>query len=299
MKQTAKESLRQNKLAAHKRLGQNFLINETVSQAIVRSGHIIPSDCIVEVGVGLGALTNMIAEQAREVIGIEIDSGLIRYHSEQNSLAENVTLLHQDVLKTDLQALTEQCGQKLKIIANLPYSISNPFIFKLIENRQYVDTVVVMLQKEMAERLVAEPSTKEYGIPSVLLQAYADVERLFIVKPHDFHPQPKVDSMVIRIDFSQYHSKLQQFHEIGHQLFQQVVRTSFSQRRKTLSNNLTALPKLQGLNLLRSAMKQLLLQILQRAEIPPNERAENLTVSDFARLTEAFCKELPGSDSRA
>lgn len=293
MKNPTKASLKQNNLAPHKRFGQNFLVNEYTSRAIVNCGDFSSEDAVIEIGVGLAALTNIIAERARKVIGIEIDSGIIKYHQNNATLAPNIELLHQDVLKSDFPDLASQCGHRLKIIANLPYSISNPFIFKVIENRESVDWVVVMLQKEMAERLIAQPSTKQYGIPTVLLGGYAQVKKLFVVKPHEFHPQPKIDSMVIRIDFQKNAPLFDDLPDTLHSIFQQVVRTSFSQRRKTLSNNLVALPVIRQQISQREQQKEFLAKVFNSAEISSSERAENLTVQDFARLTREIWQLLP------
>lgn len=285
------KSLQQHNLAPHKRFGQNFLVNKHTAQAIVNCGNISAGDSVLEVGVGLGALTNLIAEKADRVLGVEIDSGLIRYHETEKDLRDNVVLIHDDILKTNFSHLSDQCGGPLKIMANLPYSISNPFIFKLIENRQYIDWVVVMLQKEVAERLTALPSTKQYGIPTVLLSGYAEVKKLLTVKPHEFHPQPKVDSLVIRINFSCVNQKIESFSESEHKIFQQTVRSAFAKRRKTLLNNLSNLDLVTSIGKKKCA-KDLAQQIIQGAGIKPQERAENLTLEQFAALADSAARIL-------
>lgn len=195
-----KQMLRYQGLAPHKKLGQNFLIHAHTPRRIVDLAGIDPDDQVVEVGVGLGALTQPLAAAARSVIGIEADSGIIRLHQEQQDLPANVKLLHADVLKVDLASLLEP-GKRLKIVANLPYSISSPFLFRLIAHADLMDSAVVMLQKEVALRLMAEPGTKEYGAPTVLLASCAEVRPLLAVDRAEFHPRPKVDSLVIRISF--------------------------------------------------------------------------------------------------
>ena len=152
-----KQSLQLYSLSPKKRFGQNFLVHRRTAEAIVQAGGVQKEDMIVEVGVGLGALTIPLAEAAGHIFGLEIDSGIIRFHQEEKDLPENVTLIHQDVLKADFNDLTERCGGSLKVMANLPYSISNPFLFKLIENHEKMVWATIMLQKEVAERLMAEP----------------------------------------------------------------------------------------------------------------------------------------------
>ncbi len=281
-----REALKKYKLAPHKKLGQNFLIRQDIANSIIQHCNITDNDRIVEVGVGFGALTSILAEHVDKVIGIELDSGLINYYRNNKIFSENVTIYHQDILKADFEKLQKQVDGKIKIVANLPYSISNPFIFKLIENRNCIDWVVVMLQKEMAERLLAKPSTKQYGIPTVLLAAYADIEKLMIVKPYAFHPQPKIDSMVVRIAFRQSHNSCQS--ENYHSLFQQIVRGSFAQRRKTLLNNLSNLPDTLFQSNKSTPKKDYLQSLLIQCDIHPQERAENLTVSQFHLLTRTF-----------
>jgi 16S rRNA (adenine1518-N6/adenine1519-N6)-dimethyltransferase len=289
-KKDTQDTLVLNQLAPKKRFGQNFLIHQSTAEAIAHCGGIQKSDTIIEVGVGLGALTVPLARRAKEVIGIEIDSGLVRYHQENKSLPENVTLLHEDVLKTNFAALSKRCGGRLKFMANLPYSISNPFIFKLVENSACIDWVVVMLQKEMAERLMASPSTKAYGIPTVLLGAHATVRKLMRLKPQEFHPRPKIDSLVIRIDFSSPAAELGEVPNYNAKVFQQVVRASFAQRRKTLENNIA-----NG-NFFKFSEKRknkdAAIAVITEAGLKPDTRAENLSIQDFIGLAVAMEKHL-------
>ncbi len=291
-KNTTKDILQQHNLAAHKKLGQNFLINPKTAESIVRSGGISKEDTIVEVGVGLGALTQPIAQRAKHVIGVEIDSGLVRYHTENNDLPDNTTLIHNDILKVDFIWLMKQCGEPLKILANLPYSISNPFIFKLIENRDCIDWVVVMLQKEVAERLMAQPSTKEYGIPTILLQSCARVKKIMTLKPHEFHPQPKVDSVVICIDFSSQEDRKFDHPLFDYKLFQTLVRTAFGKRRKTLLNNIASINLfITSENNTKSYNKEITEKTIKAAGLHPGERAENLTLENYVDLTIATSKQ--------
>lgn len=285
-----KTALQQHQLAPKKRFGQNFLVNPKTAESIVAKAEITAADAIVEVGVGLGALTKIIGEKAGKVIGIEVDSGLVRYHKEENGLPSNVELIHDDILRVDFGMLQRLSGSPVKIMANLPYSISNPFIFKLVENRHHMAWAIVMLQKEVAQRLTAAPSTKAYGIPTVLLGSCAQVSRLMHLSPDEFHPRPKIDSQVIRIDFTPPPEGVPQNWSSTFQLFQTIVRAAFAQRRKTLLNTLGIAP-VWGTEQKRGN-KQLAGEALEAAGLKRSERAENLTIPEFIRLTEEVAKRL-------
>jgi len=278
-----KSSLIRHGLAPSKKRGQNFLINQGTARRIVAIGDYSASEKIVEVGVGLGALTVELATRVDTVIGVEIDSGIIRYHETEKSLPHNVKLLHEDILRLDFSKLAERAGTPFKIIANLPYSISNPFIFKLIENRNYVSRVIVMLQKEVSDRLSAVPGTKAYGIPTILLGSFARVKKHMIVKPAEFHPRPKIDSEVIEIIFSKREIDFSTHHH------QRIVRASFTNRRKTILNNLNNpslfpfIPADHG-----ESIKPSVLKILADCAIDPQIRAERLTIDQFESLTKAY-----------
>lgn len=286
-----KDSLDRHSLAPSKRFGQNFLVNQRTAEAIVRAANISAGEVVVEVGVGLGALTMPLAGRAAKVIGIEIDSGIIRLHQEEGDLPENVELIHADILKADFGDLAGRCGGKIKIIANLPYSISNPFIFKLIENRESVDRVTVMLQKEVAERLMARPGTKEYGIPSVLLQCCATIRKVMVVKPAEFHPRPKIDSMVVNIDFTQGNLLSVTGEAYTFPVLQRIVRLAFNQRRKTLLNTLGNgwFSDSQGQGE-RQAGRLAIQKALAQAGVDPSSRPESLDLQDFIRLAIALAQ---------
>jgi 16S rRNA (adenine1518-N6/adenine1519-N6)-dimethyltransferase len=287
-----KQVLLQHSLSPKKRFGQNFLVHHRTAEAIIQAGGVKKEDIIVEVGVGLGALTIPLAEAAMHVFGLEIDSGIIRYHQEERDLPDNVTLIHQDVLKADFNSLVGQCGGPLKIMANLPYSISNPFLFKLIDNQEQMAWATIMLQKEVAERLLAQPGTKDYGVPTVLLQSCAAVRPLMTLKPAEFHPRPKIDSVVVRIDFQPVAERIRQLPEYNHTIFKNIVRAAFNQRRKTLLNTLTKAEFFNSLPMIDKAeAKELTGRIIEAAGISPGVRAENLRLEDFVRLAvEASCQ---------
>ena len=268
-----RQLLQERGLAPHKKLGQNFLVDRTIPRRIVDLAALQPEDRVLEVGVGLGALTRPLAAAVREVVGIEADSGIIRLHQESGDLPENVRLIHADVL--DLQ-LADLCpsGERLKLVANLPYSISTPFLFRLLAQRDCLHSAVLMLQREVAQRLCAAPGSKEYGAPTVLLAACADVETLFRVDPECFHPRPRVDSQVIRISFFPKPARLVTLGHFDQSLFTRLVRAAFAQRRKTLANAL--LPLVGDRTLLADRLLQ--------AGIAPAARAETLALADFVRL---------------
>lgn len=275
-----KELLARHHLAPHKRLGQNFLVHAHTAQRIVDLADLSPEDTVVEVGVGLGALTKPLAKAAAQVIGVEADSGIIRLHEELQDLPHNVRLVHADILKLNLAELCPH-GERLKIVANLPYSISSPFLFHLIEHRQHLHSAVVMLQKELGLRLNAQPGSKTYGAPTVLLAACADVEALLEVGPGEFHPQPQVDSLVLRLSFYPEPAWLKPLGDFKRNLFHRIVRTAFAQRRKTLLNALRPL----------EADKEKLATQLQTAGIAPAARAETLRLADYIRLSQVMATD--------
>jgi 16S rRNA (adenine1518-N6/adenine1519-N6)-dimethyltransferase len=286
-----KTILQEQKLAPKKRFGQNFLINKNISEKIVRLADIQPDDTIVELGVGFGALTSYLATVCKNVIGLEIDSGIIRYHEKENDLPENVTLLHQDILTADFTELAEKCGGRLKIIANLPYSISNPLLFKLTVYSDRVAWAVLMLQKEVAQRLTAKTGTKNYGILTVRLAACAAVEKLLDLGPQHFHPRPKVDSQVVKISFYPKPDRAAALPDYDRILFKKIVDAAFQQRRKTLINALSA-------SNLVSTDKKNIADILQKMGLAPQIRGERLSVEDFISLTNMLqqSQKLSGND---
>ncbi len=271
--------LKRQDLAPNKKLGQNFLVHERTPKRIVDLAGLHPEDRVIEVGVGLGALTRPLAAAAAKVIGLEADSGIIRLHRQQQDLPANVELIHADVLKVDLASLIEP-GERLKIVANLPYSISTPFLFRLIDHAHLMDFAVVMLQKEVARRLMASPGCKEYGAPTVLLAACAEIKPLLAVNPAEFHPRPKVDSLVVRISFHPQPQRVQALGDFDRKLFSRVVHAAFGQRRKTLLNSLDSAGLMPD--------KKKLTQCIEVAGIAPSVRAETLTLEDFVRLSHAL-----------
>ncbi len=275
--------LKKEHLAPKKKLGQNFLIHKHTAQRIADLAEIDQNEIILEVGVGLGALTQPLARAAKLVIGIEADSGIVRMHREQRDLPENVRLRHQDILQADLGRLAEESGNRLKIVANLPYSISTPFLFSLFHHSDIIQSAVIMLQKEVADRLLAQPGTKEYGVPTVLLSSCAAVEMLMRVKPEEFHPRPRVDSAVVRLTFFPASERIRNLDHFEPKELRKVVNAAFGQRRKTLIN------ALRGGGF--TADKGRIAGAIESCGLSPSIRAERLSIEDFVQLTNAL-KEL-------
>jgi 16S rRNA (adenine1518-N6/adenine1519-N6)-dimethyltransferase len=280
MSPNTKTTLARFGLAPSKKRGQNFLVDPATAQAIVSAAGFEATDRIVEVGVGLGALTLPLAQTVREVIGIEIDRGIVEYHQKNGILPGNVKLIHQDILKTDFTMLQDSQSSRLKIITNLPYSISNPFIFRLIEHHELIDSVVMLLQKEVVDRLCAQPGTRAYGIPTVLLGSCATIDKLIRIDASQFHPKPKVDSQLIRITFNLSRSSAPTPAQL-----RVTVRSAFAARRKTLLNNLLASTALfQHSALDRTQRKELISAAIKAAGLRPETRAEMISVSTFENL---------------
>lgn len=276
-----KKILADRGLSPNKKLGQNFLVHRQTAEKIVALAGVTAEDTVLELGVGLGSLTQPLAEQVRQVIGLELDAGIIAFHEEQRDLPDNVTLLHQDLLKADFGAMALQSGSPLKIVGNLPYSISNPLLFKLTENRQHLAWAVLMLQKEVGQRLTAPVGSKEYGVLSVLLAGCATVQTLMQVGPGQFHPRPKVDSVVVKISFQPVPARVAQLPPHDPKLLRRIVNAAFQQRRKTLRNALAA-------GSIGNMPREELAEFLIRTGITPETRAERLSIEDFVRLTRAI-----------
>ena len=264
--------LRQHDLAALRRLGQNFLINPTVAERIVALAGAGKDDTVVEIGVGFGALTLPLARQAQRVIGLEVDRGIVEWHARNQVLPANVELRHQDALQADFRHLAEETGDRLIVVANLPYSISSPLLFALLDAYPAVARAVLMLQREVADRLTARPGTRDYGVLTVLLAHQAVTRRLLKVGPANFHPRPKVDSTVVGIDF--FSSNDRRPTAVDSRLLRALVKAAFSQRRKTLANALSPLLK----------DRARLARLLAAAKIDGKRRPDHITPEEYFSL---------------
>lgn len=263
-----------------KSLGQNFLTDINVLHKIVDAAEITLEDDVIEVGPGIGALTEQLAKRAHQVMALEIDERLIPVLDETLAPYSNVTVLQQDVLKADLQKLIAENfdGQHhLKLVANLPYYITTPIIMHLLESPVQLDAIVVMMQKEVAQRLTAQPKTKDYGSLSIAVQYYTDAEIAFIVPKTVFVPQPKIDSAVVKLTPKKPIKQPQ-----DEQQFMRLVKGSFAHRRKTLWNNL------QGIYGKDAETKAKLEKGLTEVGIAKTIRPEALTISDFIDLANAL-----------
>ena len=255
----------------NKKLGQNFLIDEHVVNSIVEAAGIKPGDAVLEIGPGIGTLTQGLAEAGANVTAVEIDRRLIEVLSKTLEGYEGVGVVYGNILKGEVEK--EMGEENYKVVANLPYYITTPIIMGLLESKMPIDVLVTMVQKEVAQRMVATPGTKDYGSLSVAGQYYTKAEIVFIVEPDSFIPAPKVDSAVIRC------TRLEEPPvQVNEKVFFRVVKAAFAQRRKTLSNTLktTGVPA------------ETLKIILANAGIDGTRRGETLTMEEFATLANAW-----------
>lgn len=260
-----------------KKYGQNFLIDTNVLDKIISAAEITADDCVLEIGPGIGTMTQCIAEHAREVVAVEIDKNLIPVLEETLSEYDNVTIINEDILKVDIGEIARKKngGRPIKVVANLPYYITTPIIMGLFENHVPLESIIVMVQKEVAERMQVGPGTKDYGALSLAVQYYAKPEIVANVPPNCFIPRPGVGSAVIRLTC--YREKPVQVTD-EKKMFA-LIRASFNQRRKTLTNALGNAPEL-GISKERAAAA------LEKMQLPPAIRGEALTLEQFAELSE-------------
>lgn len=263
-----------------KKFGQNFLIDEHVLDKIIRAAGVTKEDMVLEIGPGIGTLTQYLAEAAREVVAVEIDKNLIPI-LENDTLSEydNVTVINEDILKVDIAALAAERngGRPIKVVANLPYYITTPIIMGLFEKGVPIDNITVMVQKEVADRMQAGPGTKDYGALSLTVQYYAQAYIAANVPPNCFIPRPGVGSAVIRLTC---HKEPPVTCGDPTLLFK-LIRASFNQRRKTLQNGLNNSPEL-------SYSKEQIAQAIESLGWNPSIRGEALTLEQFAQLTDAL-----------
>ena len=261
-----------------KKFGQNFLIDENVVEKIVRDAGVTKDDFVLEIGPGIGTMTQILCENAREVVAVEIDDKLIPILTEDTlSWYDNVTVIHEDILKLDIVKLANERngGKPIKVVANLPYYITTPIIMGLFESHVPLQSITIMVQKEVADRMQVGPGTKDYGALSLAVQYYAKPEIVANVPPNCFIPRPNVGSAVIRLD--RYAEPPVQ--TADEQFMFSVIRASFNQRRKTLVNGLSNAP---GLNVSKEKIKE----VLARMELSETVRGETLTLEQFAQLAD-------------
>ena len=277
-----KEIVQKYEFKFSKSLGQNFLIDQNILDNIVDGANVSEGDCIIEVGPGIGSLTQNIAERADSVLAVEIDKTLIPILKETLGAYPNVEVINEDVLKLDLHKLIEEKfpGRNVKVIANLPYYVTTPIIMKFLEEKVPVKSLTIMIQKEVADRMQAGPGIKDYGALSIAVQYYSNPKILLKVPPSVFIPQPKVESTVIRLDILDT-PKVSVERE---DLFFSLVKDAFGKRRKTLLNALsTGDLKLE---------KSLLREVLAASNIDENRRGETLTIEEYGVLANNLAKKL-------
>ena len=264
-----------------KRFGQNFLIDTHVLDRIIEASEITKDDFVLEIGPGIGTMTQYLAEAAREVTAVEIDDALIPILKDTLKEWDNVTVLHGDILKTDIRKIADEKnqGRPIKVVANLPYYITTPIIMGLFESHVPVDSITVMVQKEVADRMQTGPGSKDYGALSLAVQYYAEPKIVANVPPNCFMPRPKVGSAVIRLTRHQNPPVT----TLDDKLMFRLIRASFNQRRKTLSNSLKNSQELPY-------SKEEVETAITECGLPLNIRGEALTLEQFARLSEAFSK---------
>ena len=269
------EILRKYQFRMQKKYGQNFLIDANILHKIVEAAQITEEDCVLEIGPGIGTMTQYLAEAAGRVIAVEIDKGLIPILEETLSPYDNITLMCADVIKVDLSALAEENGGgPLKVVANLPYYITTPIIMALFESRIPLESITVMVQSEVADRMQTGPGSKDYGALSLSVQYYAKPEVVARVPASCFTPRPNVDSTVVRLV---RHKEPPVAVEDEAFLFS-VIRASFNQRRKTLANGLA---NAGNLNLTRAQVER----VLEEMGLPGTVRGETLTLERFTDLS--------------
>ena len=264
-----------------KKFGQNFLIDPHVLDKIIRAAEIGPEDCVLEIGPGIGTMTQYLACAAGRVIAVEIDRALIPILEDTLDGYENVKIINEDVLRLDLAALAreENGGKPLKVVANLPYYITTPIIMGLFENHVPVASITVMVQKEVADRMQVGPGKKEYGALSLAVQYYAKPYIVANVPPNCFMPRPKVGSAVIRL--TRYEKPPVEV--LDSRLMFDLIRASFNQRRKTLQNSLN---NAQNLTFTKEQIANAILSL----DLPASVRGEALTLEQFAGLANALKK---------
>lgn len=260
-----------------KKFGQNFLIDPHVLDKIIAAAEITEDDCILEIGPGIGSVTQALLDNAGKVISVEIDNQLIPILEEQFGDYKNFKLVHNDVLKVDLKALLEQEaeGKNVKVVANLPYYITTPIVMALLENELPIESITIMVQKEVADRLAAGPGNKQYGAITAALQYYCKPYLVANVPQNCFMPRPNVDSAVVKLTL--YKEPPVQVNNKAQML--KIIRAAFSQRRKTLLNTLMANGEL-GLS------KEKLKEMLDESGIGATTRGETLSLQEFGRLSD-------------
>jgi len=260
-----------------KKFSQNFLIDTHVLEKIISSAGVTKEDCVLEIGPGIGTMTQYLAENARQVVAVEIDKNLIPILGETLAGYDNVTIINEDILKVDIKGIAEKYndGRPIKVVANLPYYITTPIIMGLFESGVPIDNITVMVQKEVADRMQEGPGSKDYGALSLAVQYYAEPEIVANVPPNCFIPRPNVGSAVIRL--TRHKEMLVKVNDAEHMF--RIIRASFNQRRKTLQNGLNNSPEIPY-------SKEKILAAIEQMGLPATVRGEALSLEQFAQLSD-------------
>lgn len=274
-----KEIINKYSFAFQKKFGQNFLIDSNILESIVSAADITKDDFVLEIGPGIGTMTQYLCENARQVVAVEIDKMLIPILQDTLSEYDNVEVINQDVLKLDINALAQEknAGQPIKVVANLPYYITTPIIMGLFESGVPIESITIMVQKEVADRMQTGPGSKDYGALSLAVQYYAEAKVQLNVSATCFMPRPNVDSAVIKLT----RHKTPVVDVKDEKLMFKVIRASFNQRRKTLVNGLKNSSELDF-------SKEKILEAINTIGKEESIRGEKLTLEDFANLTNAL-----------
>ncbi len=276
------EILRKYGFSFQKKYGQNFLIDGNILDKIIESAQITKEDCVLEIGPGIGTMTQCLAEKAREVVAVEIDKNLIPILEETLSAYDNVTILNKDILKVDINKIIEEKngGEPVKVVANLPYYITTPIIMSLFESHVPLKSVTVMVQKEVADRMQVGPGTKDYGALSLAVRYYAEPTVVARVPASCFMPRPNVDSAVVRLTCFEKPPV-----EVADEAYLfAIIRASFNQRRKTLANGLV---NAGNIGVDRGVVEK----VLGEMGLPAMTRGETLTLEQFAELSNRLLQE--------
>ncbi|WP_068675848.1 16S rRNA (adenine(1518)-N(6)/adenine(1519)-N(6))-dimethyltransferase RsmA [Oceanobacillus sp. Castelsardo] len=279
-----KEILNKYKFTFKKSLGQNFLVDVNILKNIVRHAGINKDSGAIEIGPGIGALTEQLAIHADKVVAFEIDQRLLPILKDTLGDYSNINLIHQDILEANVKEVIEENfaqNQPVHVVANLPYYITTPILMKLVRDKLPVSSITVMIQKEVAERMAAKPNTKSYGSLTIALQYYTSAEVVMIVPKTVFMPQPNVDSAILKLEMREKPP----VHVEDEDFFFELVKSSFAQRRKTLQNNLKSYFK-------DKYDKDMITDILQQSGIDAKRRGESLSIEEFAHLANTFTKSL-------
>jgi len=270
-----RNELREYGFFPKKRLGQHFLVDRNILNKVIRTAEVGKEDVVMEVGPGFGEMTLALARLVKQVIAVEIDPKLVEVLKKRLADCPNVEVVKSDILKVDFKRLYKKEGHPIKVVANLPYQISTPLLFRFIEAKEAFSTLTLMLQREVAERMAAPSGGKEYGPLSIFVQLFLDVSIRFFIKPSAFFPPPKIESAVVHMVWKEK----PRIEEKDEEWFKKVVKACFGYRRKTLLNAL----KHSELPLDESTGSK-----MEKAGIDPQRRPETLTIEEFIRLADAL-----------